>query len=238
MYKLGWILVFTRFLVILCEPSGRRVETQRVLLEGQDSNDEYKQAPQTQEFINVGSIQRDRKHFPKKNADSLLPVNKKKFNKNCKYVCPYDKQAHTVNEHENTNTTTHPTMATPPTIPTPSSSNSSSEVIHIPPLQVNGIFPSLTVTAKSGPVRSECGTGALMPWADKLYVVSYLSAPDAGSGTGLYAIDENFTVRSMSCCAIHSVMSVVWELFYIILCKVRDPPIHFPPLQCAANIWR
>ncbi|BFZ09877.1 hypothetical protein BsWGS_12916 [Bradybaena similaris] len=196
MYKLGWILVFTSLLVILCKVSGRRVETQ--LQEGQRSNDEYKQAPQTQEFINVGSIQRDRKHFPRKNADSLMPVNKKKFNKNCKYVCPYAKQADTVIDPENITTTTHPTMPTPPPIPTPSSSNSSSEVIHIPPLQVNGIFPSLTVTAKSGPARSECGTGAMMPWADKLYVVSYLSVPDAGSGTGLYAIDENFTMTTLA----------------------------------------
>ena len=63
-----------------------------------------------------------------------------------------------------------------------------------PPLHVNGVFPSLTATASSGPKRSESGTGALMPWADKLYMVSYLSVPDAGSGTGLYEINADFQV--------------------------------------------
>lgn len=65
-----------------------------------------------------------------------------------------------------------------------------------PPLEVNGIFPSLAVKASSGPTRTECGIGALMPWADKLYMVSYLSVPEGGNGTGLYAIDENFVVRT------------------------------------------
>nr|KAG5711003.1 hypothetical protein BaRGS_013737 [Batillaria attramentaria] len=31
-----------------------------------------------------------------------------------------------------------------------------------------------------------------MPWADHLYMVSYLSVPDAGNGTGLYKIDADF----------------------------------------------
>ncbi|EDQ88254.1 uncharacterized protein MONBRDRAFT_9225 [Monosiga brevicollis MX1] len=62
------------------------------------------------------------------------------------------------------------------------------------PIQINGIFPGLTATAASGPTRSECGTGALMPWADNLYMVSYLSVPDGGSGTGLYCIHPNMTM--------------------------------------------
>ncbi|XP_035828517.1 uncharacterized protein LOC101845042 [Aplysia californica] len=65
------------------------------------------------------------------------------------------------------------------------------------PLHVNGIFPSITATASSGPKRSECGTGALMPWADKLYMVSYLSVPEGGNGTGLYEIDENFKMTKL-----------------------------------------
>lgn len=71
-----------------------------------------------------------------------------------------------------------------------------------PPLEVNGIFPSLAVTASSGPNRTECGIGALMPWADKLYMVTYLAGPGQGNGTGLYAIDENFVVRIyvLLCC--------------------------------------
>ena len=57
----------------------------------------------------------------------------------------------------------------------------------------SGVFPSLSVTASSAPTRSECGHGALMAWADRLYAISYLSVPNAGSGTGLYEIDENMT---------------------------------------------
>lgn len=34
-------------------------------------------------------------------------------------------------------------------------------------INVNGIFPSLTMTAESGPVRSECGHGAMIAWNDR-----------------------------------------------------------------------
>ena len=57
-------------------------------------------------------------------------------------------------------------------------------------IHASGVFPHITVTADSGPKRSECGIGAMLPWADKLYVISYLSVPNAGSGTGLYTLDE------------------------------------------------
>ena len=33
-----------------------------------------------------------------------------------------------------------------------------------------------------------------MPWNDHLYLVSYLSVPDGGNGTGLYRIDANLNV--------------------------------------------
>jgi hypothetical protein len=70
-------------------------------------------------------------------------------------------------------------------------------------LSASGVYPSLTVTADSAPPnvtspRSECGVGALMAWADRLYVVSYLSVPNAGSGTGLYAIDQNLNMEASS----------------------------------------
>lgn len=69
----------------------------------------------------------------------------------------------------------------------------------------SGVFPALTVTADTAPTgpnitspRSECGVGAMMAWADKLYVVSYLSVPNAGSGTGLYAIDANLQMTKLA----------------------------------------
>jgi len=44
--------------------------------------------------------------------------------------------------------------------------------------------------ADTGPARTECGVGALLPWADVLWAVTYNSHKKAtGTGLGLYAID-------------------------------------------------
>ncbi len=71
-------------------------------------------------------------------------------------------------------------------------------------VNANGVFPWLSFTAASAPTgpnitapRSECGVGAMMPWADKLYVITYLSVPNAGAGTGLYAVDENLEMEKL-----------------------------------------
>src|SRR6185295_4695711 len=46
--------------------------------------------------------------------------------------------------------------------------------------------------ADNGPARSEAGVGALMPWADSLWAVTYNShTRTTGTGLGLYRIDEN-----------------------------------------------
>ena len=53
-------------------------------------------------------------------------------------------------------------------------------------------LPNIGLKADSGPTRSECGIGALMPWADALWAVTYNSHKSpTGSGLGLYRIDEN-----------------------------------------------
>lgn len=85
-----------------------------------------------------------------------------------------------------------------PTISPPSGGNSSSHTMSGVNLGMSGIFPALTATADSGPKRSECGIGALMPWADSLYMVSYLSVPDAGNGTGLYKISADFQMTKIA----------------------------------------
>ena len=51
-------------------------------------------------------------------------------------------------------------------------------------INTNGVFPWTTMTAESAPTRSECGHGAMIAWNDLLYVVTYLSVPNAGAGTG------------------------------------------------------
>ena len=46
--------------------------------------------------------------------------------------------------------------------------------------------------ADNGASRSECGIGALMPWADALWAVTYNShTRKTGTGLGLYRIDED-----------------------------------------------
>ena len=46
--------------------------------------------------------------------------------------------------------------------------------------------------ADTGPIRSECGVGALMPWADSLWAVTYNShTKTTGTGLGLYRIGED-----------------------------------------------
>lgn len=71
-------------------------------------------------------------------------------------------------------------------------------------ISASGVFPALTVTADSAPQvppgsspRSECGVGALMAWNDVLYMISYLSIPNAGNGTGLYMVDQNLQMTKL-----------------------------------------
>jgi hypothetical protein len=64
------------------------------------------------------------------------------------------------------------------------------------PFNIGGVIPSLSVKADLLPVRSECGIGALMPWAGRLWMITYVSHKSgSGSGTGLYEIDEGLNLR-------------------------------------------
>lgn len=65
---------------------------------------------------------------------------------------------------------------------------------HTPPLQINGVFPKLTVYAPEDGSDSETGIGALIPWADKLWAVGYV-AHIRGDGIGLYEISDDMTMR-------------------------------------------
>ncbi|HOM26825.1 MAG TPA: hypothetical protein PKV21_04890, partial [bacterium] len=62
-------------------------------------------------------------------------------------------------------------------------------------INVNGVFPNLAVKAKHLPARTETGIGALMPWADKLWFITYVShKKNTGDGTGLFYIDDDFNL--------------------------------------------
>lgn len=52
------------------------------------------------------------------------------------------------------------------------------------PVQLSGIYPSLAMFNDEG----ECGTGAVVPWADRLWVVTYAPHAPKGSTDQLYEI--------------------------------------------------
>jgi hypothetical protein len=60
------------------------------------------------------------------------------------------------------------------------------------PINVSGVFPHLSVKGAHQPARTETGVGALMPWADRLWFVTYVSSgPGSGGGTGLFYVDDD-----------------------------------------------
>jgi len=62
-------------------------------------------------------------------------------------------------------------------------------------INVSGVFPHLAMTADHSP-RTEAGTGALFPWANRLWVITYVAHLNpTGSGTGLYEINEKMEIK-------------------------------------------
>ncbi len=56
---------------------------------------------------------------------------------------------------------------------------------------ISGVLPHLAVKASHLPKRSETGIGALMPWADKLWFITYVAHKvGSGDGTGLFTVDD------------------------------------------------
>jgi hypothetical protein len=62
------------------------------------------------------------------------------------------------------------------------------------PPRVGNVFPHLTVRAPGAGSRSEAGIGALIPWADRLWMVGYV-AHVRGEGLGLYEIGDDLAMR-------------------------------------------
>ncbi len=62
------------------------------------------------------------------------------------------------------------------------------------PINVNGVFPKMTVYAPGVDSDSETGIGAMIPWADKLWAIGYV-AHIRGTGIGLYAINDDMTMK-------------------------------------------
>ena len=61
---------------------------------------------------------------------------------------------------------------------------------------ISGVVPRLAVKADHGPQRSETGIGALMPWADRLWFVTYVAHKSpSGGGTGLFWVDDDLELH-------------------------------------------
>jgi hypothetical protein len=63
-------------------------------------------------------------------------------------------------------------------------------------LSFSGVVPGLAVKAELLPTRSECGVGALMPWADRLWMTTYVShRARTGRNYSLYEIDGQLRMK-------------------------------------------
>lgn len=64
------------------------------------------------------------------------------------------------------------------------------------PVNINGTFPHLAIVADHQPNRSEIGIGGLMPWADRLWAVTYVAhLTESGGGSGLFEIDQAMNMK-------------------------------------------
>lgn len=63
-------------------------------------------------------------------------------------------------------------------------------------INISGVLPHLAVKAAHLPKRTETGIGALMPWANRLWFVTYVAhKKSSGDGTGLFTIDDDMVLQ-------------------------------------------
>ncbi|GGH80529.1 hypothetical protein JOD43_002401 [Pullulanibacillus pueri] len=61
---------------------------------------------------------------------------------------------------------------------------------------IGGVVPHLTAVADIEGPRTETGIGAVMPWAKKLWFITYVAhTSSSGNGTGLFEVNEHFEIR-------------------------------------------
>lgn len=62
-------------------------------------------------------------------------------------------------------------------------------------MNISGVLPNLAVKAEHLPQRTETGIGALMPWANRLWFVTYVAhKAGTGGGTGLFSVDDDLNL--------------------------------------------
>ncbi|SDC96466.1 hypothetical protein SAMN02799630_01873 [Paenibacillus sp. UNCCL117] len=60
-------------------------------------------------------------------------------------------------------------------------------------LNISGVLPHLTASAGIDGARSETGIGAVMPWANRLWFITYVAhKAGTGTGTGLFEVNDKF----------------------------------------------
>lgn len=99
-------------------------------------------------------------------------------------------------------------------------------------INISGVYPHLTVFNPYG----ECGIGAVVPWANKLWFITYPPHYPEGSSDKLYALDENLNleIRPESVGGTHanrffheeSRQIIIGPYFINAEGKVRVPDIH------------
>lgn len=65
------------------------------------------------------------------------------------------------------------------------------------PLFISGVYPHLTTYADNGNLKgnlNECGIGAIVPWAGKLWMVNYAAHEPYGSDHKLYSVGEDLSL--------------------------------------------
>jgi hypothetical protein len=88
------------------------------------------------------------------------------------------------------------------------------------PLQVSGIYPHLAVFNDTGAVQdNECGIGAVVPWAGKLWLITYPPHRRTGSADKLYEINAQLqmTIRPESVGGTHAGRMIHWESQQLII---------------------
>jgi hypothetical protein len=88
------------------------------------------------------------------------------------------------------------------------------------PLQVSGIYPHLAVFNDTGPEQdNECGIGAVVPWAGKLWLITYPPHRRTGSADKLYEIDGRMQmrIRPESVGGTHAGRLIHWESQQLII---------------------
>ena len=83
-----------------------------------------------------------------------------------------------------------------------------------PPLNFSGVIPSLCLRAELGPPRTEFAPGAMMAWADRLWIVTYASdRTRSGVGVSLYEVDAdlNLIPHQETRVGTHTNRMVHWE---------------------------